>query len=88
MTNDNTINAANVALFIKDPSNNVRENPPKFVITQRVVATTTGIRIEAFWRVCRISSEVRALSGSEEVESDITGLAAGSIEDVILRRKD
>jgi hypothetical protein len=87
-TKDNATNDANVALFTTDSSNNVRENPPKFVMIQRAIATVTGIRIETFWRVCRISSETGRLSGIEEVESDITELAAGKIEDVILRRKD
>jgi hypothetical protein len=76
-TKDNAINAANVALFTNDSSNNIRENPPKFVMTQRAVATATGIRIATFWRVCRINSEVGTLLGIDEGESDITELAAG-----------
>jgi hypothetical protein len=55
---------------------------------QRAIATATGIRIETFWRVCRISSDAGTLSGIEEVESDITELEAGKIDDVILYRKD
>jgi hypothetical protein len=88
ITKDNATNAANVALFINESSNNVRENPLRFVMIQRAVATATGIRIEIFWRVCRISSDAGTLWGIEEMESDITELEAGKIDDVILYRKD
>jgi hypothetical protein len=76
MTKDNATNAANVVLLTNESSINVRENPPKLAMMQRKIVTVTGIRIETFWRVCRISSEAGTLSRIEEMESDITELAA------------
>jgi hypothetical protein len=88
ITKDNAIKAANVPLFTNEFSSNVRENPPKSAMMQRVIATATAIRIETFWRACRISSEVCPLSGVEEVKSDVTELAVEKIDGVILRRKN